>query len=71
MDVVVEWDGVDIPEKLRELPKGRYIIVSVDEAPALSDEQEAGLEAALASIRDGRGVSLDEARARVTSRLDR
>ena len=71
MDVVVDWNGVDMPEGLRELPKGRYVVVAVDEAAELSAEEEAGLEAALASLREGRGVSLDEARARVSSRLDR
>jgi hypothetical protein len=71
MDVVVDWNGEDIPEALRDLPKGRYVVVAVDESSELSAEHEAGLEAALASLRDGRGVSLEEARARVTSRLGR
>ena len=71
MAVVVNWNGVDVPEELRELPEGRYVIVAVDEAAELSAEQEAGLESALASVRAGHAVSLDEARKRVRSRLAR
>jgi hypothetical protein len=41
----------------------------MDEAPELTEEQESGLEAALASVRAGKGVSLDEARAKAKARL--
>lgn len=68
MAVVVDWNGVDVPEALRDLPKGRYVVVAVDEAPELSIAEDTGLEAALASVRDGRAVSLEDARARVRSR---
>ena len=47
--VVVEWNGQDVPEQLRRLPPGRYVLASVDESVALSDEEEAGLIAALKS----------------------
>ena len=47
--VVVEWNGRDVPEQLRELPAGRYVLARVDEAVALSPEEEAGLIAALKS----------------------
>ena len=37
----------DIPPELRELPAGRYVVEAVDEiAPALSPEEEGGIEAA-------------------------
>ncbi len=57
--VVVEWNGQDLPEELRELPAGRYILAPVDEAIALSDEEEAGLIAALKSA-ETRVVTHDE-----------
>ncbi len=47
--VVVEWNGQDVPEQLRALPAGRYVVASVDEAVSLSEEEEAGLIAALKS----------------------
>jgi hypothetical protein len=71
MDVVVEWNGEDVPKELRELPKGRYVVVAVDEVTELDADQEAGLEAALASLRDGRGVPLEAARERLMSRRGR
>ena len=49
MAVIVNWNGVDVPEELRALNKGRYVLVPIDEPPELTEEQEAGLEAALAA----------------------
>jgi plasmid stabilization system protein ParE len=60
MAVIVNWNGVDVPEELKGLKKGRYVLVPIDEPPELTEEQEAGLEDAIASIRDGRGVRLLE-----------
>ncbi len=71
MSTVVDWDGKALPEELRALPKGRYVMVAVDEAPELTPEQDAGLEAALTSLRTGHGVPLDEARKRADSALGR
>jgi hypothetical protein len=69
MAIVVNWNGVDVPEELKDLKKGRYVLLPMDEAPELTEEQESGLEAALASVRAGKGVSLDEARAKAKARL--
>jgi hypothetical protein len=49
--VVVEWNGHDVPEGLRELPAGRYVLAPVDEAVALSEDEERGLISALESAR--------------------
>jgi hypothetical protein len=44
----VTWNGKDVPAELRELPAGRYVVEPVDdEAPALSPDEEAGIDAAL------------------------
>ena len=52
---VVTWNGKDVPAELRELPAGRYVVEAVDdEAPALTLDEEAGIEAALESYRQGR-----------------
>jgi hypothetical protein len=64
--VVVEWNGQDLPEQLRELPAGRYVLAPVDEAIALSDEEEIGLIAALKSA-ETRVLSHDEVMRRVTA----
>jgi len=60
---VVTWNGKDIPPELLELPAGRYVIESVEEeAPVLTPEEEAGIEAALNSHRKGRVVGAKRAR---------
>ena len=60
---VVTWNGRDVPTELRDLPAGRYLVEAVDdEAPTLSPEEEAGLETALESYRQGRIVDAKQAR---------
>lgn len=70
MAVIVNWNGVDVPEELKALKKGRYVLVPVDEPPELTEEQEAGLESAMASIRAGEGLSLEETLAQAKAILD-
>ena len=49
---VVTWNGKDVPAELRELSAGRYVVEAIDDdAPALSADEEAGIEAALESYR--------------------
>jgi hypothetical protein len=59
---VVTWNGKDVPAELRELPAGRYVVEAIDDAPALSPDEEAGIEAALESYRQGRVVDAKRAR---------
>jgi hypothetical protein len=60
---VVLSNGENIPPGLPELPAGRYVVEAVEEeAPVLTPEEEAGIEAALESYRQGRVV--DAARVR-------
>jgi len=60
---VVTWNGKDVPAELRDLPAGRYVVEAIDDdAPALSPEEEAGIEAALESYRQGRVVDARRAR---------
>jgi hypothetical protein len=70
MAVIVNWNGVDVPEELKALKKGRYVLVAIDEPPELTEAQEAGLEAAMASIRAGEGLTLEEALAHVKASLE-
>jgi len=71
MSVVVRWNGKDVPTELRALPEGLYVLESLDAAPALSQDEEAGLEAAIKSLRAGRGVPADAIFGRVEERLRR
>ncbi|PYQ94972.1 MAG: hypothetical protein DMF95_22655 [Acidobacteria bacterium] len=69
---VVTWNGKDIPAELRELPAGRYVVEAVDEeAPTLTPDEEAGIEAALESYRQGRVVDARRARQIIDAALGR
>jgi hypothetical protein len=69
---VVTWDGKDVPPELRELPAGRYVVEAVEEeAPILSAGEEAGIEAALESYRQGRVVDSKRTREIIDAALGR
>ena len=68
---ILTWNGKDVPTELRDLPEGRYVVEAVeDEAPALTPE-EAGIEAALESYRQGRVVDSKRAREIIDAALGR
>ena len=72
MSRVLHWNGKDLPIELRELPAGDYLVEELDDqAPDLTADEEAGLEAALESYRQGRGVDGERARAIVDAALRR
>jgi hypothetical protein len=62
MATVLKWNGRDVPEELRKLPEGRYVIESVDAVPALTPEEERGLEEAIASLDRGEGADVEDVR---------
>lgn len=66
---VLRWNGHDLPDELRELPAGTYVVEAVD--ALLTPEEDEGLERALASLRAGKGRSLDQVRQSIASVLDR
>ena len=69
---VLHWNGRDIPEELRELPPGDYVVQPVGAvAPLLTEEAEEGIRTALASRDAGRVVGQDEVRLSVDARLKR
>ena len=68
----VTWNGKDVPAELRELPAGRYVVEAIDDdAPALSPDEEAGIEAALESYGQGRVVDAKRARQIIDAALGR
>lgn len=68
---VFHWNGKDIPEELRALPAGDYVVEAVDEAPALTGDEEQGIAQALASLRVGKGRTADQVRQTIDSILRR
>jgi hypothetical protein len=71
MSVVLHWNGKDVPQELRSLPEGRYVVDAVDAVPELSPDEEAGLEVALESLREGRGVDASVVFQRIEESLRR
>ena len=66
---VLHWNGKDIPEELRELPAGTYVVEAVDEGPSLTSDEDQGLAQALASLRAGKGRTPDQVRQTIDSIL--
>jgi hypothetical protein len=71
MPRVVIWNGNDLPEELRSLPAGRYVLEPVDDVPSLTPDEEAGIQAALESIRRGEGIGSADVRQRIDAALKR
>ena len=71
MSRVLHWNGTDLPDELRDLPAGRYVVESADEVPELTEDEEEGLQQALASLRSGTGRTLDQVRETIASVLRR
>lgn len=68
---VLTWNGTDLPEELRDLPAGRYVIESADDVTHLTHEDDEGLRQALASMRAGDGRSVEQVRGTIDARLRR
>jgi hypothetical protein len=66
---VIHWNGSDLPEALRSLPAGDYVVAPVDAVPLLSPEEEEGLIEALASLRAGHGMEHEQVRSRILKRF--
>jgi hypothetical protein len=66
--VVIQWDTTKIPaevrallpEGLRGLPPGRYVVEPLVDDEELTPEEEAGLLPAMAELDAGQGVRWDE-----------
>ena len=58
---IIEWDGTQLPEELRKLPPGRYVIEYVEELDELTPEEDAGIRAALDDLEAGHEISYEEA----------
>ena len=68
----VTWNGRDVPPEFHELPAGLDVVEPIeDEAPTLSPAEDAGIEAALESYRQGHVVDAKRAREIIDAALGR
>lgn len=65
------WNGKDLPDELRDLAPGTYVIEAIDQPPLLTEEEDAGLSAALASLHAGKGRTLEQVRQTIDAILRR
>jgi len=68
---VMNWDGKNLPDEIRSLPPGRYVVEPFEEELQLTPEEEEGLRQAIASLEAGEGSTLEEVRERVLRTLRR
>jgi hypothetical protein len=71
MATVLKWNGKDLPDELRKLPEGRYVIESLDAVQSLTPDEERGLEEALKELDRGEGADLKDVRADLDAILRR
>ncbi len=71
MPVVVRWNGNDLPDELRALPAGRYVLEPVDNLPPLSQDEDAGIQTALDALRRDEGIGSAQVRHRLDAVLKR
>jgi hypothetical protein len=67
----LHWNGVDLPEELRELPPGDYVLASVEHPPLLTPEEQDGLQRALDSLHAGNGRTREQVQHRIDAILRR
>ena len=68
---IIEWDGTNVPEELRHLPPGRYIVDPVENMEDLNDlteEEDAGIRHALDQADAGLAIPLEDAIGQIRSR---
>ena len=60
---MIEWDGKNVPEDLRQLPPGRYLVGPAYELwdEELTPEEDAGIRAALDDLDAGHEIPYEEA----------
>ena len=68
---IIEWDGTNVPDELRRLPPGRYIVDAVENMEDLNDlteEEDAGIRHALDQAEAGLAIPLEDAIRQIRSR---
>lgn len=68
---MLEWNGADLPDELKELPPGRYVVYPAESDFELTPEEDQHLVQALDRIRAGQGVPHEDAVRRLEAALRR
>lgn len=68
---IIEWDGTNVPEELRQLPPGRYVVDAVENIEDIADlteEEDAGIQLAIDQIDAGLGIPAEQVMQAIKSR---
>jgi hypothetical protein len=57
--IVIDWDGHDLPDELRKLPPGRYVIETASGDPTAAEQ--AGLKIGLDELDAGEEIAAEDA----------
>ena len=57
---VIDWDGTRLPDELRGLPPGRYLVAPLDDHDALAPEEDAAVCLGLDELAAGEVVPLGD-----------
>lgn len=68
---VIKWDGKHLPKELKQLPPGRYSLEFVQDATALTKDEQRGILKALRKLDAGQGRSLSEVISEIRGRAAR
>ena len=66
---IIHWNGDDLPDEMRELAPGTYVLQPAEELTSLTEDEEKGLVEALESVRAGKGIEHEGVRSRVLRHL--
>lgn len=55
---IIRWDGKHLPQGLKHVPPGQYELEPVQDTPSLTEEEERGIQAALAELDAGKGMTM-------------
>jgi hypothetical protein len=67
--VAIDWDGTHLPEELRLLPPGTYVVTYVGDIHELTPEEAAGILEAMDDIEAGHGIPSEEVMRELRARL--
>jgi hypothetical protein len=67
--VAIDWDGTHLPEELRLLPPGTYLVSFVEDIHELTPKEEAGILEAMDDLEAGHGIPYEEAMRELRARI--
>ena len=67
--VAIDWDGTHLPDELRLVPPGAYLVTFVEDIHELTPEEEAGILEAMDDIEAGHGIPYEEAMRELRARI--